>query len=280
MSRSSVVAPLITAFLFVGFAPHVPVAKRAYVTPHALFLNENARTTQMTIGASGDEPEEATIDVQFGFPDVDAFGTPFVRLIEDPGPEFPSAAGWIRPFPRRVRLEPGQKQIVRILAVPPDSLPDGEYWTRVIVTSSGISAPVMGSDSTVQAGLNVVLRLITSLTYRKGDVHTGLNLEYLEVETYPDSIVAWVEAAPEGNGGYLGTATFELVDPDGSVVEEWPVPIAVYYPFRRRFKFRLPRQVQGDYRVRLRVETVRRDLADGQVLPAPTVRDSVEIRIP
>ena len=102
------------------------------------------------------------VDLRFGFPDTDSNGTPFIRFIDDPGPEFPSAVDWIRPYPRRLRLEPGEKQVVRLLATPPDDLPDGEYWTRMIVSGQGASVPIESSDTAVRAGVSLVMRIITA----------------------------------------------------------------------------------------------------------------------
>lgn len=280
MSRSIVVRTLAGAAVVGGLVTSASAASRAFVTPHAVFMSETSPSTQVTVGASGDEPEEITVDLQFGFPDVDADGKPFVRLIQDPGPEFPSAAGWIRPFPRRFRLEPNQQQVVRLLATPPDSLPDGEYWTRMIITSRGLTAPVIGGDSVVQAGLQLVIRLITSVTYRKGDVRTAFRLDGLSAEGYPDSVVAMVEGDHDGNGAYLGMARFELVGTDGAVVQEWPIPIAVYFPFRRRFVLPLDEPASGDFQLRLTVEVDREDLPEGGALAAPAVRDSIPLPIP
>lgn len=269
------------AGLTVGLVATASAARRAFVTPHAVFLTDAKPSSQVLVGASGEASEEITVDLQFGFPDVDADGKPFVRLIDDPGPEFPSAADWIRPFPRRFRVDPEQQQVVRLLADPPDSLPDGEYWTRMIITSRGLSAPVLGADSSVQAGIQLVIRLITSVTFRKGDVWTAFRLDSLSAEGYADSVVAYVSGAREGNGAYLGMARFELRDAEGNPVQEWPVPVAVHYPFRRRFMLPLEQAAApGTYTLHLAVESTREDLPDGGALAAPTVEGSAAVRIP
>jgi hypothetical protein len=62
-----------------------------YVSPSALFLDDANRNGELTIGNASSEPEEVRIELMFGFVDTDSAGTPFVRLIDDPGPELPSA---------------------------------------------------------------------------------------------------------------------------------------------------------------------------------------------
>lgn len=256
------------------------VLKAIYVTPHALFISHGERAGQVTLGNSGEEPEEVTVELRFGFPDTDPDGSPFIRFIDDPDPRFPSAVEWIRPYPRRLRLEPGEQQTVRLLATPPDDLPEGEYWSRMIVTARGATLPIESPDTAVRAGLSLEMRLITSVTYRKGEIRTGINLRSFEASIEGDSIVTWVDATREGNGAYLGTAKFEVLDQNQAAVREWAIPIAVYYPMNRRFA--LPHELlpSGTYVLRLTLETERSDLREGNVIPAPTVSDSVEIVVP
>ena len=250
-----------------------------YVSPTAVFIDDRTQSAQITIGNSGDSPEEATVELRFGFPDVDSAGTPFVRLIDDPGSEFPSAADWIRAFPQRVHLEPKSQQVVRLLAQPPANLPAGEYWTRMIITGRGATLPVTGGDSSVHAGVNLVIRLVTSVTYRKGKVATGVLVRDLTAEAEGDSLTLWMHLDRQGNAAYLGTADVELANAHGAAVRQWSSALSVYTPMRRRFSFKLDSLEAGDYKVRLRIRAERSDLPAERVLPAPTVTDSVAVRI-
>lgn len=258
----------------------LPVLLQAiYVSPTAVFMDERNRAAQITIGNSGDAPEEATIELKFGFPDVDSAGTPYIRFVEDPGPEFNSAAEWIRAFPQRVRLEPRSQQVVRLLARPPDSLPDGEYYTRMIITGRGASIRLGSTDSAVRAGLNLEIRLVTSVTYRKGRVTTGVNIRGLAAEADGDSLSVWAHMARDGNGAYLGTAEVEVLNLEGTIVRRYQTVVAVHYPVRRRFSFPLDSLASGDYKVRFRLRARRTDLPEERVLAAPTVVDSVAVRV-
>ena len=250
-----------------------------YVSPTAVFMDERNRAAQITIGNSGDAPEEATIELKFGFPDVDSAGTPYIRFVEDPGPEFNSAADWIRAFPQRVRLEPRSQQVVRLLARPPDSLPDGEYYTRMIITGRGASIRLGSTDSAVRAGLNLEIRLVTSVTYRKGRVTTGVNIRGLAAEADGDSLSVWAHMAREGNGAYLGTAEVEVLNLAGTILRRYQTVVAVHYPVRRRFSFPLDSLASGDYKVRFRLRARRTDLPEERVLAAPTVMDSIAVRV-
>jgi len=255
------------------------VIEAVYVSPTAVFMDERSGSTQITIGNGGDSPEEATVELKFGFPDADSAGTPYIRFVDDPGSAFPSAADWIRAFPQRVRLEPKSQQVVRLLARPPENLPAGEYWTRMIITGRGATLHVTGADSGVRAGVNLEIRLVTSVTYRKGKVSTGVLVRDLTAEAEGDSITVWAHLDRQGNAAYLGTADFELASARGAVVRRWSTALSVYTPMRRRFSFKTDSLEAGDYKVRMRIRADRPDLPTNRVLPAPTVTDSVAVRV-
>jgi P pilus assembly chaperone PapD len=267
--------PLLVAALLV--LPEILAA--VYVSPTAVFMDERSRSTEITIGNAGDQPEEATIELKFGFPDVDSAGTPYVRFVEDPGPEFNSAADWVRAFPQRVRLAPHSQQVVRLLARPPDSLPDGEYYSRMIITGRGASLPLNTADSALHAGLNLEIRLVTSVTYRKGRITTGVAIRGLTAEADGDSLSLWAHMERSGNGAYLGTAEVELLNQRNTILRRWATQVAVHYPVRRRFSYPLDSLPVGDYKVRFRLRTRRPDLPEDRVLQAPTVVDSVAVRV-
>jgi len=257
------------------------IADAILVSPHALFVTHEQRTSEIYLVNQGDEAEEVTVEFEYGYPVTDSAGQITMRLIPDPPAGAPSAAGWLRAFPRQARVEPGQRQRVRIRANPPADLPDGEYWSRVIVTSRGAERPVqVAGDTAVRVGITLQLRTITSLTYRRGEVSTGIQLDDFHVESETaDSIRAWVGLTRSGNGAFLGTVLFELHDAGGNVVRAWPTPVAVYYTVLRRFALDTEGLAPGRYTLRLLVSTDRQDIDQRYVLPAEPIERTVEVEI-
>lgn len=250
------------------------------VAPHALFISHTRRTGEVYLVNQGTVPEEVTVDLKFGYPATDSAGEMQIAW-PDPGPTDPSAAAWLRAFPRRVRVEPGQRQLVRVLARPPADLPDGEYWSRMIVTSRAIQPSVaLDEESTVQAGLTLELRTITSVTYRKGAVHTGVRLDDFRAAPDQDSLEVWVALHREGNAAFLGQVAFELRDANDRPVGAWATPIAVYYTLNRRFALPTDTLPAGMYRLHVTVNTEREDIGAEDVLPAEPIARSVGVELP
>jgi hypothetical protein len=250
------------------------------VAPHAVFMDHRSRTGQVFLVNTGDSPEEVSIELKYGYPATDSTGTVFIRLIDQPDSTEPSAAAWIKAYPRRAVLAPGQRQVVRLLATPPAGLPDGEYWSRIIATSRGSKVAVVGGDSTVSAGLSLELRTIISLSYRKGAVHTGVTVTDLRAAREGDSLVVWFGAERQGNAAFLGTLTYRLVDAAGKVREEWESPVAVYHPLSRRYVFPVDSVPAGRYTLRMSLTTARSDLDQRNILPAEPVSRSVDVVVP
>lgn len=255
------------------------LAEAIVVAPHHVFIDHRARSGVLYLFNPGDRPEEVTVELVFGYPVSDSAGNVSVRLIESPGPEEPSAAGWIRAFPRRTRVAPGQRQAVRLLAQPPVSLPDGEYWTRVVVTSRPTEPPVTAADTGVRVGLTLEVRTVIPVTYRKGELSTGVEVTGVETAVEGDSLEVRVAMRRLGAAAYLGTMRLALADSAGIVHAESDQHVAVYHELLRRATLPVAGLRSGTYTLDLRIDTRRSDLDPRNVLPAQPVDARVGVRL-
>ena len=256
------------------------LAESIGVAPHAVFMSDQQRLAEVTLFNSSSATEEVELAFQYGFPVADSTGRMVVALDPDPGPDDPSAAGWLRAFPRRVRVEAGQRQTIRVQASPPDDLAQGEFWSRLIITSRAASPRGVPVDSGVSTTVNIQFRTIISVNYRNGDVSTAVSLDSLWAEAAPDTLRAWVDLDRGGNAAFLGSAVLTLESPDGSVVlRSDPYQVAVYRPLRRWFALPVEGLAPGDYTLRIVISTEREDLDPEDVIPAPAVEGSVRVTI-
>ncbi|RKX24807.1 MAG: hypothetical protein DRP45_07420, partial [Candidatus Zixiibacteriota bacterium] len=101
------------------------------VSPTVVFVSQNNPTGRMTIHNPSDRPQEVNIKFSFGLPASDSLGRLTVKFQDSAVTDPRSALDWVRAFPRKVIVAPGENQTVRIMVDPPKGLPDGEYWARV-----------------------------------------------------------------------------------------------------------------------------------------------------
>lgn len=275
---------LALALSVAGAAPLPLAAQGVLVAPHAVFIDHRTRSGSVLLYNPGTEPVEVTIATFFGYPVTDSLGRIVLRTVEQPSPDttLPNAAPWLQAFPRRLTVAPLERQTVRLLMRPPTNLADGEYWARLVIAAKGGRVPVIGAGDTaaIQVGLTLEVRTIIGVNYRKGAVHTGIALSDLRATLVADTLEVWSQLARLGNAAFIGTVRGTLVDSIGAARGEFVSPIGVYYTMRPRFTIPVGMLPPGRYWLRYEVKAEREDLAPDVVLPAPVVRDSVEVRVP
>ncbi|HKP28792.1 MAG TPA: hypothetical protein VJU15_05295 [Gemmatimonadales bacterium] len=256
-------------------------AQGVLVAPHAVFIDHRTRSGFVQLYNPGTEPTEVSIAALFGYPVTDSLGQLDLHTIDRPDSTMPSAVGWIQAFPRRTVIQPLARQTIRLLVTPPEGVADGEYWARLAISAKGSAVPVSGADTTrgITVGLNLEVRTIIPLLYRKGAVTTSLAVSGLRAERAGDSLVVRARLARSGTASYLGTVRGELVSPAGRTAAKFDMPISVYYDLDPRFTIPAAGLVPGEYLLRFWVTAERSDIAAAQTLKAPTVRDSIRVQI-
>lgn len=241
------------------------------VAPTAVYLADGRPSAAVTLYNPSTDPEEVSVEAVFGYPATDENGNLFLHL-DSVGGDPRSAAAWIQAFPRRLVVPPGERRVVRLLGRPPAGTADGEYWARLVLTSRGQRVPVggAGGSSEVQVGVDLQVRTIISLAYRKGDVTTSVMVEDFAPEIRGDSLVLQPDFVRGGEGAYIGRMDLRLLDGDDVEVRNWTEQVAVYREYRRRYAYDVADLASGAYRVVLRLGTDRDDIpAESRLLTEP-----------
>lgn len=246
------------------------------VSPTALYIDSRTRTGVLTLYNPGSLPEEVTIDFSYGFPQADSAGNVVVALTKTPAAGEPSALAWMRAFPRRLLLQPGQRQVVRVLVEPPAGLADGEYWARVLISSRGGQPPIEQTQGDIRLQLNVQTTLVFAANYRKGELHTGATVTAAGARRTAEGVQLQVDLARTGNAAFLGRMRAELLDARGTVLATLYDDVAVYRAMRRRLVFAVPAGA-APAAVRIHIDTEREDLPPGGALPAAPVDQRIPV---
>jgi hypothetical protein len=265
-----------------SLAPGILAAQGVMVAPHAVFIDHRTRSGSILLYNPSTDPAEVTISTLFGYPVTDSLGRIVLRTVDQPDSTMPNAAAWLQAFPRRLTVAPLERQTIRLLMRPPSTLPDGEYWARLVITARGGQLPVTGVSDTgrIQVGLTLEVRTIIGVNYRKGTVQTGLAVSGLRATLVADTVEVRSRLERQGNAAFIGTIRATLVDSAGTNRGAFFTPIGVYYTMEPRFTIPVGVLPRGRYWLRFEAKTEREDLDPRALLPAPLVVDSVEVRVP
>ncbi|MEO8200818.1 MAG: hypothetical protein ABI679_09885, partial [Gemmatimonadota bacterium] len=233
--------------------PRLLPAQGVLVAPHYLVMDHRTRSGALTIYNPGNDAVEVTISTLFGYPVTDSAGQFSLFTVDHPDSTMPSATSWVEAFPRRMTLNPKERQTIRLLGRPPADLKDGEYWTRLVVSAKGGQLAVTGVEDTsnIQVGLTLEVRSILPVFYRKGSLQTGITLSNLRASMVGDSVEIRAHLERQGNAAFIGTIRGSLADSTGTVVTTFSSPIAMYYNGDPMFVAPLSHPPAGRYRLRV-----------------------------
>jgi hypothetical protein len=215
------------------------------------------------------------MELRYGYPDTDSSGAVVYRLLDSASQGDPSAARFVAIYPKRILLSPGARQVVRLVATPPANLAEGEYWGRFVIRSNPQTVlSVTGADPGVRAGLQLEMRTVLPVLYRRGSVRTGVEIRSLTATTLADSVIVRAVLARQGNAAFLGNALLELKDSTGSVRASSRITVAIHLDQNRRFVLPMPPALRGLARglsAQLTLSADRGDLPASKVLQATRV---------
>jgi hypothetical protein len=271
--------------LFTMLAIAVPTAASAQailVAPQGVVLSNRERTGTVELYNPGTRAAEITIRAVYGHPTTTADGDLTLAIVEQPDSTMPSAAKFVDAFPRRLILQPNQRQTVRLLARPPVGLADGEYWARLMISSRDAEAPVAQErDSTgVTVGLTLEVRTIIAVNYRNGAQQTGVQLGELTANAIGDSLVVRAPMLRTGTAAWIGTTTITLLNAGGTVVATQTMQTAVYQSISPRFAFDRRALVPGSYRISVDLNTDRPDVTQSTLLKSPPQHAETTVIVP
>lgn len=279
--RCSTMFTLAAAFLAWPLAGGLdaPLAAQAVsVSPTAIFLGQAERSGRLALVNEGDVPAEVEIGFAFGYARSDSLGRVTVPLTESAAPGEPSLVPYLRAFPRRLRLAPGQRGMVRILVTAPPELEDGEYWARVMVSSTGAQASVEEQVGRANVRLNLRSVVAVATNYRHGRVETSVAVDTASARATAESVRLLLDLDRGGNAAWLGRVQAEIVDPDGRVLGAAAQDVAVYRALRWGVSVPIERPLDGGpFAVRYTLSPERPDAGPGDILTAPVVRGRVPV---
>lgn len=248
------------------------------VSPAVLYIDARTREGVVTLYNSGKHPEEIELGFQFGTHVSDADGVVRLVLADSAPAGSPSALAWLRAYPRRLVLAPGESQVVRIIVRPPAGLAAGEYWARLVVNAVPQVPAVEQTQGAATMRLRIGTRIVGALHYRAGRLNTSVAVERASVARADDKVHLTLDLARGGNAAFIGRVRARLLDASGAPIGAEHVEAITLYR-ALRWRFTLPAGVDAARvaTVEYTLDTQRDDLPDGTALRADPVSGRVNL---
>lgn len=155
------------------------------ISPTRVAFSDRERVQSITLINSGNEPKS----YRMGWEEkrVDENGN-YVMLSEDEQQTFPIASPYLRFTPRQVTLEPGERQIVKVLARRKADMKDEEYRSHLLFTALPIDrakntrSPSKGMVMT----LNLLMSYSVPVVLRNGEASIETQIEEVVIKPVPE----------------------------------------------------------------------------------------------
>lgn len=251
------------------------------VAPTVLFMSDQSRFGTFVVMNRSTTPQEISISFRFGFPESDSAGNTRMQYADTMMEKLHSCQAWLKGFPQKFILNPGQQQVVRLLVAPPSSgVTDGEYWTRLVTSSTPQAKTIDTVRTGITANITFVLEQVTTIIYKKGNVSTTVDLSNIEIRQDSASVNVLAHVARGGNSPFFGKVTAVVSDKAGNNLYSEEEVIAVYRN-DMVFKFSVPvsKFREGSYTAEVKLTSERSDIPEDELLKTPAVEKTVNFSV-
>lgn len=251
------------------------------IAPQVLIIDAKDRSGALLLRNGAEAMVEVQVDVRFGFEVADEDGNVQAHYPAQPTDDHRSAAPFLRVYPRRARLAPGEERVVRILARTPSDLPQGEYWARASIRAVPVMPPSVEPSDRVRLQVGVTTEQRIPVFVRHGRAAATAHIQDVSWEVEKrhgrDFLVARYFVGLEGSGAFLGTVHARVKRADGELVGLRDKNLAVFESGWRRVE--IPLESLPGKGARLELSTERRHpaITNDDLLPGGVTRWSAAL---
>lgn len=222
------------------------------VSPYVVMIDNNNKFGTYLVVNMTEEEQEISISFKFGYPATGENGNTKMIYEDEPSKESNSITEYIKVFPSRFMLKPGEKQTVRMTVNPPSDLKTGTYWTRII-TSSQKKQEFDETVTNLSTKINFVLNQITTVIYKNQHYKSRLDFDELRYEIDSNSVNLITSLKSIEDQPYFAHVTYKVYDTGNNLITEGVEFVSVYYDMMKMFSIPLSSLSSGTYSAKVTI---------------------------
>lgn len=250
------------------------------VAPTFVYIDSQQPFGTVLVVNGSDKPQEVSIESKFGYPASDSLGRRFIQYDDTTRATTYSLSPWLRAFPKKFILAPGQKQTVRLMIRPPRDLEDGIYWTRLATTSTDQTPPLADADQAISARVRFVFRQVVPVIFSKGDLSTSLALEDTRVIVDDARVNILADLERDGDAPFLGSTRLRVYDEHGDLVRDVQRRSEVFFDYMEQIALDRSELPPGHYSAELSFLPERSSVGNGSLPQMAPVSANLTFTIP
>jgi hypothetical protein len=219
------------------------VFSQVVVTPYIVMIDDKNKFGTFTVVNETNESEEVTVNFKFEYLKSDAAGDVFFDSSAD---NMNNLTPWIKAFPKKFVLNPGEKQIVRMTVDAPAGLSKGTYWSK-IVTSSQKQEKFIDTSGNIKARINFVLNQITTVLYKNQKYESQIDFLNADVNVDSESVNILSNVSVKGDQPFYAQFGYKIYDSGNNVAYENVEFLGLFFDMIKKYKFPVSTLKPGNY---------------------------------
>lgn len=266
------------AFLLVWSFCAANTQAQVSIAPTSLFFDNQSRFSSLTISNGGNEAQEISISMEFGYPTTKNGN--LVIANDSALAQEKSMAEWIKVFPQSFTLQGQQRQVVRFVARPPQGLEPGGYWSRIRISSNPVSPPIESvQNNRVGAQINVIINQVIAAYYLTEGATTKLDITSVDFTQNGNAGSIAISMEQTGNSPFVGSIDLKVTSEEGNTIYQTATTNSVYTTITRKFNIDLSNVEPGNYTISGVITSQRNDISQDKLLQIEPVTFQKEITI-
>jgi hypothetical protein len=250
------------------------------ISPPYVSVDGRSGVGNLYIINNSPHPQEVEISFAFGYPASDTAGNLVMNYSDTVAYEKYAMDPVIHAFPRTFILPANQQRTIRVLVKPSPGMKDGFYFTRVKILAKPQTPDVVKpAENVISTHITLNFEQVIPAFYKRGKVTTGLKIEKIDVTQKDTMLVILAHLDRLGEAPFIGSVTAKLMDAKGKVVSTFQTSTTAYFKVLRRVDLRVAKVKPGSYKLELKFETKRGDMAMGDLVQAQPVKEVVDVII-
>lgn len=232
-------------------------------TPNIIFIDPRNKSGELELVNKSEKTQEVELEFKFGYLSYDSTGTPFVEYGDSLAMERFSLEPYVKCYPRKCILDPGESQMIRFLVRNASNLEDGMYWTRAFAKAKELD-PMIDSTSLkekkIAAKFVITIKTTLMVVYRKGEISNQIEIAKQDMSPDGDKLNFDLYFKRNGNAPFLGNLQMAVYNDKEEAVYQKETPLPIYFDCMRRFPIDKTLFPKGKYILEYKITNEHNDI--------------------
>ncbi len=247
--------------LLIGVASAQRLNAQVVIYPTRVYIDHPSRFGTYYVLNKSQQKQEVTISTKFGYPVSDSLGNLHMNYADSTAAQDYSANPWVRIFPKKFILNPGSRQVVKLLVNPTGKTKDQVYWTRLITKVRPLTNSVDAGESTTNMHIIFVVNYVTTILYQNGSILPDPVITNISHTMDSTGVNLFTGLKRTGNTPFIGKIRFRVSDNTGKVIVSETNPVEVYFNMVKHFRIPRNKLKPGEYKADVSLVSGNEDLA-------------------